>query len=389
MKLAPDEPCRVLASGFDTVVLSIDATWGGGSFFEYLDKLKAQSTDNKPSPGENFAHGDIDPWMFTVRPYGLNGYAWVLDSGQWGAEIARAPVPGHRPNIRVLSRSETLWRLGFDGAVAWILRHIEAAGAQIERIKPSRLDPCVDILLRESDWSMDLLPLFVTRAKDRSPHLHLTTLSGFSIGKAPISVRLYDKPLEIRVKSNKVWMYDVWMLDRVPDGHRIIRVEFEILRAKLKRMGIDTLPDLARKTDSMWAYCTKWFSVQTNPGKHHTQRKVLPWWQVVTDGFGNAQGAQPLVLDKACRAQRDQLGRQLLGLMSSLVALRNQSGMIEDVGMYTIAQELPMLLNLSHSIGYSDEQFSEAVHKKIAKYRRSGFSAGAAGDDSVSSDVPI
>lgn len=390
VKLSQDEPCRVLASGFDTLYLSLDAEWGGGSFFEYLDELKGRAEDGKPTPGENHVADDtVDPWLFTVRRFGVNGYAYILDSRQFTAEIAATPKPGTRPNIRLLFPSETLWRLGARPSIDWALRHLAAANAHPVAIKPSRVDPCVDILIRESDWHEGLRPLLVTRAQGVSVHTSNGRLSGFSIGRSPLAARLYDKPLEIQQKSRKFWMYDIWGIDHVPEGYVVIRIEFEILREKLHRMGINLIDDLWVKQGELWAYCTEWLKLRDNPGKHHTQRHTLPWWDVVQTGFAGSQGAEPLVLDKASRAAREQVGRQVFGLMSSLTALRNQRGVPDELGMFSIVDEFPQLMNLAHELGISDESYTDAVIQKLGKQRRSGFSAGADADDAVSSDVPI
>jgi len=95
------------------------------------------------------------------------------------------------PTIRLLFPSETLWRMGPRKATDWALRHLTAANAQPVAIKPSRVDPCADILLRESDWHEGLRPLLVTRAQSVSVHTSNGQLSGLSIERLPGA--LYQK----------------------------------------------------------------------------------------------------------------------------------------------------------------------------------------------------
>src|SRR5690606_16321245 len=147
------------------------------------------------------------------------------------------------------------------------------------------------------------------------PHLRHEQLTGISVGRGQISARLYNKPLEIQTKSHKFWMFDVWGVQHVPDDLRIIRVEVQLRREKLKALGINLLADLWAKEAGLWAYCTqRWLKLQTG-GPHHTQRRTVPWWSVVEAGYAGAQGAEPLVIEKAVRATRERLMKQILGLL--------------------------------------------------------------------------
>ena len=392
VKLLPDEAARVLASGFDTVQLSLDVRWLHDAFFEYLAERKLEATDDRPATGIHEVKELIEPWRFTVRAFGLRGYEWILDGHDVTAEIAAQDKPGSRPNVRLLFRSEGLWRCGPEPMLDWMVRHLLLAGAEIHTIKASRLDPCVDILLPESVWSDQIREQLVTRAALVTPHFDNGVFSGLSIGKGMISARFYDKPLEIRHRSNKVWMYDVWGLDSVPDECRIIRVEFQLRREKLKALGLDRIEHVEDLAGNLWAYCSQnWLKVQDRPGLHHTQRHTVPWWCVVQDGFTGAQGATPLVLAHAQQADRDRLGHQLIGLLSSLTGLRPDHPSLREHGMVCVAEELMRIPQLAVDLGISDEQFTEAVVRKQAKYQRSEVDAGAGAvdQDGLCSEPPF
>ena len=81
----------------------------------------------------------------------------------------------------------------------------------------------------------------VSRCKKMTVRLgnHLSKLQTIEIGtrKSQIMARLYDKPLEIRERSNKDWMFDVWKLNTVPEGTRIIRCEYQLKREAIKDLG--------------------------------------------------------------------------------------------------------------------------------------------------------
>ena len=180
-------------------------------------------------------------------------------------------------------RSETLWHMGAERAVDRILtllRH--ESGHQLDHptikaVKVSRVDFCLDLLLPAGFWSLALLDNLVCRAKDVRPYLKSGTLTGIGIGSGPLSARLYDKPLEIRTKSKKDWMFDIWKLPEVPEGFQVIRVEFEIHREVIKQLGIEGPEELFLLQRNAWSYCTQsWLKFQDRPGTHHTQRETLP-----------------------------------------------------------------------------------------------------------------
>jgi len=81
---------------------------------------------------------------------------------------------------------------------------------------------------------------------------------------------------------------------------------------------------------------------------------------------------------------------QAIGLLSSLAALRPDHPSLRERGMICVAEELMRIPQLAVDLGISDEQFTEAVVRKQAKYQRSEIDAGAgaAGDDAVSSGEP-
>jgi hypothetical protein len=162
----------------------------------------------------------------------------------------------------------------------------------------------------------------VTRAVDTHPYYRHKKLTGISIGKDIISARLYDKPLEIKQKSNKYWMFDIWGIKEVPPGKKIIRIEFEMKREVLRELGLKTAEDLFQKIDQAWAYCTKnWLKFQDRPGLHHTQRSTFKWYEEIQDGFRGVQGAEPLVREKAVSMDKKRLMQQANGLIVALHAI--------------------------------------------------------------------
>jgi hypothetical protein len=182
----------------------------------------------------------------------------------------------------------------------------------------------------DNRWSQDLTDYAVTRATDNGTYKKNNKLTGIRIGKGVVSARLYDKPLEIQQQSKKYWMFDIWGIKEVPEGKKIIRIEFQMRREVLKELGLKTAEDLFQKIDQAWAYCTKqWLKFQDRPGLHHTQRTTFKWYEEIQDGFQGLQGAEPLVREKAISTDKKRLVQQANGLITAIHAIDQEEKRVD------------------------------------------------------------
>lgn len=324
-----NEPYQVLAYGIDSLYLSLDVHWESEALFEYLESLKEQAKEvGESAPGDITGHKDGQRWRFCVHEYGANGYGWKLESKDMTMLVGGWAKPKSRPSILVEFRSEFLWKYGPEWCVDFVTGLISKNGGKHIVVKPSRLDLCVDLLVPEEEWSMDLFEYRVTHARKGGIHFDGKTMSGMSIGRGKFSARIYDKALEIKQKSKKYWMYDVWKIDAVPKGMRVIRVEFQLRREAIKEFGAQLIEDLFEKVEEVWAYLTqKWLKFRTRPGLHHTQRKTRDFWTAVQNGFAGSQAAEPAVRRKIYAGTREQLVNQVEGGLAAINALD-----LEEIG---------------------------------------------------------
>lgn len=355
----------VLLSGIDSLYLAIDIVWSSSSFLEHLEKVKAVA---KEFGADCPLYLDTDQDLaFMVRPFGSNGYSWLLVSKEYALRIGEWLTPGSRPSVLVEIRSETLWRYAPSQAYQRILTYLENHGARITTIKPSRIDLCLDLLMPESMWNFSLLDTAVTRAKRDCFHRQLKQPTGIAFGKGDISARLYDKALEIRQQSKKLWFFDLWKLTEIPDGFRVIRVEFQLRRRGLKTLGLDTLDSTFPTLENLWGYCSQtWLSFKDHPEREHHRRPVSIWWQVVQNSFLGIENPAPLVRAKAIYADKIQLGKQAYGVITSLFAM--------DLGAAPREVHGPELLDsfFENSVlaGKTGEQLVEdVVNKRLKLYR--------------------
>lgn len=373
VKLRVFRDFEVLASGIDSLAVSMQVAWQSERAFQLLSTLKAMaksSTEDEPAKLEVSA--DSAKFFFNVKPHGKDGYEWMFSSSEFTFKVGNWLLPRQRPSILAEVRSESLWMHGPDACVDRLVQIVAALDGRVMAIKSSRADLCVDILLPVDCWTRELERCFVTRAIVMDPHTRNRKLTGFSIGKGLVSARLYDKPAEIATKSGKFWMYDIWGVEHLRKGFVIIRVEFQFRRDRLKELGCDTWADLQDNLLGLWAYGTrKWLRLVNDAELHHTQQDVLPWWTAVMDGFKGAQTAEPLVREKSISFELQRHAAQVMGGMSSIVALLNKDSEIDasmplDMKLFT-----DWALEEARAVStMTDAEFTKRVLIKQAKYHR-------------------
>jgi hypothetical protein len=369
----------VLASNMDKLDLSINIHWVNDDFFKFLEKMKNLAVNSKSlQPISLSPLIGNEKWKGMIRPHGSSGYAWLLDGQEFVFKIGNWLEPQQRPSVFVEIHSEALWRLGPDKAIERVLNVLkgQGRGCLIESIKPSRVDLCVDTLMDEADWDMDLIRYRVTRAAYCAPHFHNNKMTGISIGKGKISARLYDKPLEIKQQSKKFWMYDVWGIESVPKDKKIIRTEFQLRREAITSLGIDDVWDLLKTQANLWGHCTQnWLKFRDRPGKHHNQRKTFGWWVEIQNGYHGVHQPIPLIRFKAMNGKAEQLCTQAMGFVSSFEAVNAETYTPHTEYRPNIHSSFDVLLNHADAMGKGGLHFAETVNDKRVKHKRSAEKA--------------
>lgn len=371
VKTRTQKGVQVLTVGVDSLNLALDIQWKDEKTFKILEEAKAcAAKDQKPSPVFIYDPERERHIPFSVLPHGTNGYCWILTSREYALRIGDWIDPKQRPSAMVEIRSETLWHRGLVDSVTSILSGLEACEAKVLKTKPSRMDLCMDLLLPETMWKPSLVEKAFTRATQYSTYMQHRKFSGMSIGKGKLSARLYDKALEIQSQSKKTWMYDIWQLEEVPEGKKVIRVEFQLRREALKALGLDCIEDAFKSLENVWAYCTqKWLKFQTS-GKHHTQRRTLPWWKKVQQNYLGVHDPVPSIRAKAIRNDQKQLSAQLVGLATSLAAtLDEEDGKLYPDSLCSVDLESVFHEAISIS-GKTPPELLESITEKKSNYYR-------------------
>lgn len=366
------KPLSVLAAGVDSLVVTIDVTWEDDSFFEYLTTMKDLAKSNEGPVAIQLGKNNLDePLLFLLQSFGTKGYEWILSGKDFSLRIGNWLEPQSRPSVIAQIHSEALWALGPHTSVEILLFLLNDSKASIKTIKASRIDLCVDLLLPEKKWDINLIKYLNTRATYRAVHFHNITMTGISIGKGKIAARLYDKPLEIIQKSKKIWMYDIWGIKSIPEDLRLIRVEVQFRREGIKELGLDSVSDFLLHPENLWAYfANRWLKFQNNPGKHHTQRKTLPFWKTVQKGFLGVQDALPLIRCKSIQTKKLQQFAQAAGSLTSLIAIDHEERGYPIGHETTIDDTLSTFKKYSQSTGKSDFELGIDIMTKRAKHHK-------------------
>jgi hypothetical protein len=363
---------RVLTSGVDSLNLALDVKWKDPFLFEILEAAKNIALKRfEPVPLTIQIPSRDEVLLFNLAPHGTKGYKWLFSNNEFAFRMYDALKPQSRPNVMVEIRSETLWRRGIREALDIISEALKALGANILRVKTSRIDLCLDMLIPVHLWSESLFDNMVARARNVAKYTKNDALTGVQIGKGKLTGRLYDKALEIETSSHKTWMYNVWGIKQIEECERAIRIEFQLLRETIKELGFDTIDETIQNLDAIWAYCSQdWLKFQTNPGKHHTQRKTLLWWSQVQNSFLGVQEANSAIRSKAVRTTQLQLASQIVGLTTSLAATKDEFGdepLFAQISYESLGLVFQKALRLS---GKTEKELREAINDKRARNHR-------------------
>ncbi|QEG36188.1 replication initiation factor domain-containing protein [Bythopirellula goksoeyrii] len=319
---------------------SSDST-GFDSLARTLDQAQAAAVDLERAKDNYIQVGAADEVMlgkhaFIVAPSGarLGGKGglrmrWRLHS-QHGLTVLIANMPevhSSCPNVSIQASSEPLMRWGFSKVWGLMQDYIASMGGDIERNRLSRVDACVDLPEIEvgkfceicnSEW-------FITRAKHGpNPYRQNGHATGFTVGKTPLLLRVYDKLRECGRESVKFCL----LVDRgwavVPES--VTRVELQLSRTTLKKYGVDTVEDwINMRATILDKVIRSWFRLTDGPiDRRHTDRTAMhPLWENVCNAFTHCFGESdnlPLVPLPKQSVNMSKQVKQVVGILVGIFA---------------------------------------------------------------------
>jgi len=240
-------------------------------------------------------------------------------------------------------------------------------GALVNETKVSRVDLCMDLLIPARIWRLKLFEHIVSFAQTKDFYVRCGVFTGGSIGRGSFSARIYDKVFEIEKKSMKTWMYDIWGVCQVEERHRAIRVEFQLRREGLRELAFNTVWQVLNNPRAIWAYCAReWLTFVNNRELHKRDQVLLPFWRTVQEQFLGGQCGHPAIRAKIVNVKKKQLAQQMLGQLTSIIALENDSA----YPCLRLDEQLEKVTESAELIKMDDDLLSERVRLKQAKHLR-------------------
>lgn len=246
------------------------------------------------------------------------------------------------PNVLVEVPSINLMLCGGAGnAFSDLRRLLEQLGGYILLDKISRVDLCVDLPGVDTTHFRHLHEAgrLVTRSSFCAFYTEHRKLQGITYGKGTISLRIYDKLLELSGRKHDAFKYALLCQRRwAGSPSAATRVEFQLRREMLTSAGISSMGDYFRKRAELARYLThEWFRFTVEPpdrDNNNTARTAThPLWEQVQEGFAAWTGEAPESIRRIHKPPHPdpiRLAQQARGaLLSAVAELDNSQPMTE------------------------------------------------------------
>ncbi len=344
-----------LANNLDTLKISFWIDWDDNSFHEELETLKRQvqlSTHHTSLPYH--CPGGFD---WNVERTGTKLFSYRLTSGDLDLLINSRDPEGDIPNTRFEIGSQSCWMPGHSEIYNRAKRWVTAVGGKITKELISEVHLAADLIgLPIADTGIENRESWVSQARLFDTHIVGRDFSGINLGKGDISLRIYDKVLELQHSHHKQETFaEIWKT-KTFDEKPVTRIEFQLRRPILKnfkrdasaKAGIDTYEDLIESLSVLWQYCTEtWSKHCCSPVDHknnHQSRAILsPFWQTASSvNWGNSS----------------QFTKQKSRPNKDIIALRKQ---FRGIGMTIASFSMPRTQDLDHIIGVAREALEDEL----------------------------
>lgn len=286
------------------------------SFVKLPSGLELQMAPNGTGKGQSYCK-----WVFKYQ-----GITFKLRDSQ-----SALSKKGHLRNVSVDIPSFPLMAYGESEVLKLIRLILDLLGYSIERIAPSRVDMCVDLV----DVPVALFDeafkkrCYVSRIRRNHQYSnnHVVETIVFGGKGSKTSLRIYNKDLETLNNPEKRQLLKVLRWGKRPDPELgATRVEFQIRRDHLRdQHGIINYDDLVSKRWSLGRWLThdwiRFTDIEPRPG-HSDRVGPSALWQKVIDAFDSWTGQRVEERSKRTLDGGDisRLVTQICGCLTSAIA---------------------------------------------------------------------
>ena len=277
--------------GIDTLKVSFYADWTDLAEYENLLETKEllQATEFELSSPIS-----IGFLKFNLHRSGVRFYPLRLSCGDITLLLSKTVSTASRPTIRLEIGSLTS-QTDLLNTIAAIKLWFDQNGINIVREVVSEVHLAADFI----GQAIELLDFtnedqWIHKASSFTVHNHNRKLSGVSIGKGDIMLRIYDKVLELQSAHHKQEVFsDLWGVEYSKDLN-VTRVEYQLRRPVLKdftdsehcKEGVTTVDDLLKGLSALWLYCTvDWArfvkTIVDRDNNNQSQALISDFWSIV------------------------------------------------------------------------------------------------------------
>ena len=256
---------------------------------------------------------------------------------------------GHQVNFYSLQRGRDCLLVGAREGYRRAMEFIDFLCGEPADLKISRADLALDICNLDTAelTKLVLADHFVTLANNIRPEMNLVSKKqmGFSAGKSPMRLSVYDKYAERLGKADD--LYNQALIDRRWYGEMprfATRVEYQMRRRWLLSQGIHSPMDFLGTCGSLCQKGTcEWFRITTDPvdrdNKHQSRSEVHPIWHGIQRGFETVFGEPEVSLRPISRQKisATKLLEQARGCLAS--ALLQMDKKCETYGQFAEASK--------------------------------------------------
>lgn len=380
-------PACSYAAGLDKLFVSF---WLKGEGFDEfrrrLQEFKEEFNDDRlcgPDVSERAFDLGFEGISFNMTRTGARKYSYKLKSGDIVLLFSNHKFTAPHPNCQLEIHSMSCWNPGWKNVFDRFLALLDQLGCTVHKHSVTESHITADLFGVDFTKTSLINPLrwIVKAPKDISQHHEFYKPSYISFGKGNMMFRCYDKTAELKHDSIKRYFFWNFWFDRagyVPE--HVTRFEFQMRRAVLKELGINTVDDLEDGLDMIWQYCvglpdyekkkdakengwarfcSKVISEKDRKNKHQSRYKTAFLWNFLVRSvrFGGSRTEPVERIKLQPQIDRDHRLKQAAGCLLSVCAI---DGMHPD----------DLDGHITHSINMIASSLTEKYKQDRAEYVR-------------------
>lgn len=336
----PHPPSPTIRGGstriaLDTLVLNLSLDTTFSKVFPLLKDKKArlQETDLEQSELLELKTSGGNRITFNLQRTGVKMFSYVLKCGDITLSLSERSPNSNLPNGRLQIGS-----LSSQGSVEDVYRKVKKwlglFDIKILSNSVSRADICADMIgysIQDREIRMYDEDYFIAKARSTSEFRENRKITGVSVGRGDLMLRIYDKMLEINKPHNthkKDFFLDLWSSQN-PDIEitEVTRVEYQLRRPVLKEfMDVGDLEEFLENLPKIWVYLTSsWFrhteKVVDRKNRNQDKMKCSDFWKKVQSMSYEkitASRAKKITIHKSMKMLKAQLRGILITLCAGL-----------------------------------------------------------------------